>query len=105
MKSKNQNIIILFDGICNMCVWSVRFIISKDIDDIFRLTSIQSEIGKKIIIDHNIDITKNDSIILIKDEIIMYRSSAVLYILHKLILRVLLEVAHHLVLLIECQGL
>ena len=84
MKSENQNIIILFDGICNMCIWSVRFIIIRDTGDIFRLASIQSEIGKKIIIDHNIDIKKNDSIILIKNNVVMYRTSAVFYILYQL---------------------
>ena len=59
MSSNNgENMIILFDGVCNMCVWSVRFIILRDEKDQFRLASIQSDIGKKIIKDHNIDIQK-----------------------------------------------
>ena len=85
MSSKNDtNMIILFDGVCNMCVWSVRFIILRDEKDQFRLASIQSDIGKKIIKDHNIDIQKNDSIILISNSVIKYRSSAVLSILYHL---------------------
>ena len=75
----DNKIIVLFDGICNMCVWSVRFIISRDANDKFRLASIQSEVGKKIISDNKIDVLKNDSIIVIDNDIIFYRSSAVLY--------------------------
>ena len=85
MSSNNDaNMIILFDGVCNMCVWSVRFIILRDKNDKFRLASIQSDIGEKIIKDHNIDIKKNDSIVLISKSVIKYRSSAVLSILYHL---------------------
>tara|TARA_A100000164_G_C21911889_1_gene776051 strand:- start:1036 stop:1452 length:417 start_codon:yes stop_codon:yes gene_type:complete len=91
MKNYADNkIIVLFDGICNMCVWSVRFIINRDINDKFRLASIQSEVGKKIISDKKIDILKNDSIIVIDNDVIRYRSSAVLFILRHL--RTLLKI-------------
>lgn len=91
MKNYADNkIIVLFDGICNMCVWSVRFIINRDVNDKFRLASIQSEVGKKIISDKNIDISKNDSIIVIDNDVILYRSSAVLFILRHL--RTLLKI-------------
>ena len=91
MKNYADNkIIVLFDGICNMCVWSVRFIINRDLNDKFRLASIQSEVGKKIISDKKIDILKNDSIIVIDNDVIRYRSSAVLFILRNL--RTLLKI-------------
>jgi len=91
MKNYADNkIIVLFDGICNMCVWSVRFIINRDINDKFRLASIQSEVGKKIISDKKIDILKNDSIIVIDNDVIRYRSNAVLFILRHL--RTLLKI-------------
>ena len=86
----DNKIIVLFDGICNMCVWSVRFIINRDVNDKFRLASIQSEVGKKIISDNKIDIIKNDSIIVIDNDVIRYRSSAVLFILFNL--RTLLKI-------------
>ena len=38
--------IILFDGVCNLCSKSVRFIIKYDKADKFRFASIQSETGK-----------------------------------------------------------
>ena len=80
----DNKIIVLFDGICNMCVWSVRFIVSRDANDKFRLASIQSEVGNKIISDNKIDVLKNDSIIVIDNDVILYRSSAVLYVLRYL---------------------
>ena len=89
-KFADNKIIVLFDGICNMCVWSVRFIINNDVNDKFRLASIQSEIGKKIISDKKIDILKNDSIIVIDNDVILYRTSAVLFILRHL--RTLLKI-------------
>ena len=91
MKNYADNkIIVLFDGICNMCVWSVRFIIKRDVNDKFRLSSIQSEVGKKIISDKKIDLLKNDSIIVIDNDVILYRSNAVLFILRHL--RTLLKI-------------
>tara|TARA_B100002052_G_C15855809_1_gene587425 strand:- start:362 stop:784 length:423 start_codon:yes stop_codon:yes gene_type:complete len=80
-KTTAENVIVLFDGVCNMCVESVQFIINRDKKDIFRFASIQSVIGKKLIKQHSIDVKKNDSIIVIKDQSIKYRSSAVLFIL------------------------
>ena len=91
MKNYADNkIIVLFDGICNMCVWSVRFIINRDINDKFRFASIQSEVGKKIISDKKIDILKNDSIIVINNDVILYRTNAMLFILRHL--RTLLKI-------------
>lgn len=77
----NNRLVILFDGVCNMCVRSVQFIINRDKQDVFRFASIQSEIGQDLIKRHSIDIEKNDSMIVIKDEYVRYRSSAILYVL------------------------
>ena len=41
--------IILFDGVCNLCDSSVKFVIEHDKKDIFRFVSLQSELGQKII--------------------------------------------------------
>ena len=79
-KSENSKTIILFDGICNLCVYSVQFIINRDSEDVFRFASIQSQIGQKFIKNYSIDIKKNDSIILINDIKVKYRSTAFLSI-------------------------
>ena len=56
--------LILFDGVCNLCNDVVLKIIRQDKNDIFLFTSIQSNIGKNIINELGIDISKIDSIVL-----------------------------------------
>ncbi len=41
--------IILFDGMCNLCNWFVRFIIGHDKKDIFRFGMLQSEKGRELL--------------------------------------------------------
>ncbi len=41
--------IILFDGVCNLCVGSVRFVIERDRGGRFRFASLQSEAGREIV--------------------------------------------------------
>jgi len=60
---KNKKL-ILFDGVCNLCNNAVLKIIRQDKNDIFLFTSIQSNIGKNIINELGIDISKIDSIVL-----------------------------------------
>ena len=81
----NDKMIILFDGVCNLWLSSIQFIIKNDLNDKFRLAPIQSKEGKEIIRKYSIDIIKNDSIILINNKNINYRSSAVLLILKQLV--------------------
>ena len=81
----NDKMIILFDGVCNLCLSSIQFIIKNDLNDKFRLAAIQSKEGKNIIRKHSIDVIKNDSIILINNKNINYRSTAVLLILKQLV--------------------
>jgi len=65
--------IILFDGECNLCDWSVRLLLKNDPRDIFRFTSLQSELGQKIQAEYNIDSSKMNSVILI-DNYTKYKS-------------------------------
>lgn len=63
---KNKKI-ILFDGECNLCDTSVHVLLKNDPQDIFRFTSLQSELGQKIQAEYGIDSSKMDSVILIDD--------------------------------------
>ena len=67
--------IILFDGVCNLCNSSVQFAIKRDENDIFRYAAIQSETGKKLLAERNIDTNEMDSIILIEPNIAYYTKS------------------------------
>jgi predicted DCC family thiol-disulfide oxidoreductase YuxK len=75
--------IILFDGICNLCSSSVRFIIQRDPGREFKFASLQSEAGKQYIEQYNIHETI-DSIVLIKDGKVYLESTAALKIASRL---------------------
>lgn len=71
---KNKKI-ILFDGVCNLCNTTVQFVIKKDKEDIFRFTPLQSDTGKKLLTERNIDTEDIDSIILIEPNVAYYTKS------------------------------
>ncbi|MBU3011782.1 DUF393 domain-containing protein [Polaribacter vadi] len=56
--------LILFDGVCNLCNNSVLKVIKYDKKNTFIFAALQSETGKKITSQLNIDTQKVDSIIL-----------------------------------------
>jgi len=76
--------VVLFDGICNFCSSSVLFIIKRDPKGYFRFSAIQTESGESIMKKYNIHSDKADSIILIENNMVYYRSSAALRIARKL---------------------
>ena len=82
---KNKQL-ILFDGVCNLCNSSVLYVIKRDKKDKFLFAPLQSEIGKEIISNFNIDTQKTDSILLYNPEknTITYKSSAALHIAKRL---------------------
>ncbi|WP_442599602.1 thiol-disulfide oxidoreductase DCC family protein [Neobacillus sp. D3-1R] len=75
--------IILFDGICNFCNSSVQFIIKRDPNGYFKYASLQSEIGKKLLLKHGL--TENvESIVLFIDGKYFMKSTAALQICRRL---------------------
>ena len=71
--------IILFDGVCNLCNWSVQFAIKHDKKDIFRFVSLQSDLGQKIINHIGISTSNIDSGILYEPEKAYYIKSEVAF--------------------------
>ena len=76
--------IILFDGVCNFCNNSVNFIIERDKENHFKFAPLQSEIGQKLLDEHNINKTVTDSVVLIEDGKAYVRTTAALRIAKKL---------------------
>tara|TARA_R110000744_G_scaffold129156_2_gene236491 strand:+ start:2753 stop:3157 length:405 start_codon:yes stop_codon:yes gene_type:complete len=72
---ENYKKIILFDGVCNLCNATVQFVIKKDKKDLFRFTPLQSDTGKKLLTERNIDTEDIDSIILIEPNVAYYTKS------------------------------
>ncbi len=77
--------LILFDGVCNLCNTTVRYVIKQDKKNIFMFTALQSNIGKEVIEEFKIDTSKIDSILLYTPEKgIDYKSTAALKIASQL---------------------
>jgi predicted DCC family thiol-disulfide oxidoreductase YuxK len=58
--------IVLFDGVCNFCNDSVRFIMKRDKNDLYRYASLQSDLGRRLTSERGINTDEIDSIILIQ---------------------------------------
>ncbi|MDQ3747933.1 MAG: thiol-disulfide oxidoreductase DCC family protein [Acidobacteriota bacterium] len=76
--------IILFDGVCNFCNGSVNFIIEHDTQKYFKFAPLQSEVGEKLLKEHGVDKIETDSVVLIENEKIYTRTTAVLRIARRL---------------------
>ena len=76
----NKNEIIIYDGVCGLCNFFIRFILNKDKLSYFKVTTLQSDFTKK----NCPEVTKVDSVALIlKNGEILQKSRAVYYILKK----------------------
>ncbi|WP_027409125.1 thiol-disulfide oxidoreductase DCC family protein [Anoxybacteroides tepidamans] len=71
--------VILFDGVCNFCSASVRFIIERDPHAYFRFASLQSEAGQKLLRKHGVP-ERIDSLVFIDGSAYYTKSSAALNI-------------------------
>ncbi|NNE31451.1 MAG: DUF393 domain-containing protein [Winogradskyella sp.] len=77
-----DKLLILFDGICNLCNSSVLYIIKRDKKNKFVFAPLQSDVGDYIINKFQIDVNKTDSILLYNPKVnsMKYKSSAALLI-------------------------
>ena len=73
--------VIFFDGVCNLCNGTVRFIIKLDRKRHFRFSSLQSDFAKHTLEPFGIDTTNPDTIILLEDNKIYQKSEAVFRII------------------------
>ncbi len=71
--------VILFDGVCNLCNWTVKFIYKRDKKKKFRFASFQSEFSKRLL-DKRTAETNFDSVILFHNNNFFTKSDAVIEI-------------------------
>tara|TARA_R110002012_G_scaffold88936_3_gene218553 strand:- start:84 stop:482 length:399 start_codon:yes stop_codon:yes gene_type:complete len=72
--------IILFDGVCNLCNGAINFIIKRNSKASLKFASLQSDTGKQLLKEYNIDPLKTDSIVLIDSNKAFLKSDAALRI-------------------------
>jgi predicted DCC family thiol-disulfide oxidoreductase YuxK len=70
--------IVLFDGVCNLCTWSVQFILQRDPRGYFKFSSMQSESGRKLMEDHGVPSENMDTFVLLDGGKCLTRSDAVI---------------------------
>jgi len=58
--------IVLFDGVCNFCSWSVRFLHEHD-DGSLRFAPLQSDIGRELLAAHDLPTDYFDSLVYLQD--------------------------------------
>ena len=59
--------IVIFDGVCNLCVRSVKFIINHEADQSVRFTPLQSPAGARLLREFGFDPEDAKSFVLVAD--------------------------------------
>ncbi len=80
----NNNSIILFDGVCNLCNNAVQFVIKHDTLKKFMFTSLQSQTGQGLLQQYNLPQQGFNSFVLIQNEKVFFKSTAALNVAKQL---------------------
>lgn len=76
--------VILFDGVCNLCHGTVRFVLPRDPRGHFRFASLQSDAGRALVLRFGRDPGQLDTVYVVTEAGILERSEAILEILRQL---------------------
>lgn len=76
----DTRLIILFDGVCNLCNAGIQSVIKKDKKKKFRFASLQGEKGQALLREFNLADNNLDSFVLIEGDKAYTRSTAALRI-------------------------
>lgn len=76
--------VVIFDGVCNLCEFSVNFIYTRDSAGRFTFTPAQSPLGKHLLEKFGIDTASLDTVVLVTRGRALTRSTAALDIAREL---------------------
>ncbi|MBC7866074.1 MAG: thiol-disulfide oxidoreductase DCC family protein [Gloeobacteraceae cyanobacterium ES-bin-316] len=79
-----QQPVILFDGVCNLCNESVKFVVNHDKQGLFKFASLQSEKGQQLLKQYNLSVTEFNSFVLIQNNQAYIKSTAALMVAKQL---------------------
>ncbi len=71
---------ILYDGDCALCNWLVVFILKRDTGKVFQFQSLQSDFGQLVLEKYNLPKENFETVMLLKGEHVLEKSTAVLEI-------------------------
>jgi predicted DCC family thiol-disulfide oxidoreductase YuxK len=80
----NDQPIILFDGVCNLCNSSVQFVISHDPQGRFLFASLQSNAGQQLLKKFNLSSDNFNSFVLLQNDAVYTQSTAALKVAKQL---------------------
>ncbi|WP_273130347.1 thiol-disulfide oxidoreductase DCC family protein [Metabacillus sp. HB246100] len=72
--------ILLFDGICNLCNETVKFVIRYDKNEHFKFASLQSVEGQNLLKKHRLPTKDFNSFVMVKDNKVYTKSTAALMV-------------------------
>lgn len=84
VRPETDHPVILFDGVCNLCNWGVRFVIERDPDAEFRFAPLQSEPGARLLEACGRDPDQRDTWVLVEDGECYTKSDAVIRVARRL---------------------
>ncbi len=84
MRHSQQETVLLFDGVCNLCNGVVQFIIPRDRSESIHFASLQSPIAKQLLAQYHYPADQINSIVLIENGRLYTKSTAALRIARKL---------------------
>ena len=76
--------IVIFDGVCNLCEFSVNFIFERDSAGQFYFTPAQSPLGASLLRRFGINTSRLDTVVLVRDGKAYTRSAAAIEIAARL---------------------
>jgi len=84
MLNKSEHSFLLFDGVCNLCISAVNFIIKRDSKEKFKFITLQSENGQAFLKKFGLPTNDFNTIVFISGEKYYLKSTAVLHVLKEL---------------------
>ena len=81
--------VLLYDGVCALCNFFVRFVLRQDRKSIFYFSPLQGDLARAILTRHGVDIASLDTVVLVSDlntphETLFFRSDAATEVLSRL---------------------
>ena len=76
--------VVLFDGVCNMCNGTVRFIIARDPAARFHFAALESDAARRVLAGSDVSGPLPDSVVLVEQGRVYTRSTAALRIARRL---------------------
>jgi len=80
----NNQKIILFDGVCNLCNTSIQFVLKHEKNNTLKFASLQSDFAQKLLQKNNLKLENFDTILYVEKEQIFSKSKAVFKIAKEL---------------------